>query len=309
MTSYYQWSNQNEFRKYPLREEAKLVDNSGSTLPVRLIADLQCYVPCDPNLVFVRRATVTDEVVSVILSSQSSPVLAITRSRTAVQPWTAYDMVPLDGLSSGRIVFGELVNVDPVSCLFTGPDQSGIETRCLHGWHETVLSVGRRGRSIKLVGVVTFSPDVNVSMDVLTDGCYSIEAAGPYARISGMYVPSGTMNFRPVYVNVDRDDCRMWKGSDGKWKIGILSWPMFESAATYPDRPAWLETEPGNGGPYYPTVLRCNLVEVGLSKSTMEQFLGPCDRAGMSSTSKVLRALGGAPSNDDGTIVIKALKE
>lgn len=306
MTGYYQWSNQNEFRKYPLREEASLIDSNGSELPVRILADLQCYVPGDPNSVFVRRVILTSSVVSIMISSASGVVLAITRNRSSVQPWTPYDMVQLDGVSSGRVVFGDLANVDPVSCLFSGAAQSGIEPRCIRGWHETVLSVGKRGRSEKITGVVTFSPDVNISLEVVTDGCYSVDTGVPLAPVNGVYVPSGTLNNRPVFINIDHSDLKLYMGSTGKWRIGSDTEIAFESDAEYPDRPAWYEVTPQPGGPYTPNVLRCNLVEIGLSKSTMEQFLGPCDRAGLVEGSKVLRTLGGAPSNTDGTIRIVA---
>ncbi len=306
MTGYYQWSNQNEFRKYPLREEAELIDSTGSELPVRVLADLQCYVPGDPNLVYVRRIILTSTVVSVMLSSSSGIVLAITRNRASVQPWTSYDMVQLDGVSSGQVVFGNLEDVDSFSCLFDGPTQSGIETRCVRGWHETVLSVGKRGSSEKLTGVVTFSPNVNISLDVLTDGCYSIMSTGPYLTLCGMYTPSGTLNDKPVFINVDNPTLRLYMGSNGHWQIGSAVL-LFESTAAYPDRPAWTESSPQPGGPYVPNVLRCNLVEIGLSKSTMEQFIGPCDRANLVIGSKVLRTLGGAPSNSDGTIRIVAV--
>jgi len=308
MTEYYQWCNQNEFRKYPFQEEASMRSALGVELPARLVSDLQCYTQYSASQLYVCRAVKTSTIVSAVLNVNQCPVLAITLGIANMVPWKLYPLVPLDGVSSGYIAFGDLSNVDSFAGIFSGPSETGIEPKCVHSWHEPVLSIGKRGRNGKFTGIISFSAEANVSLNIVTEGCYSVVASGPYAGLTGVYVPTGEAYGRPIYSNIDDDTMKLFKGEDGLvWFIGAQSDPSFKSEANFPDRPMWVETSPIGPDSFTIEVLRCNLVDAGLSKSTMASFLGPCDNNAGACDGNVLRTIGGAKADSSGKLRIVSL--
>jgi len=301
-----QWHNQNEFRKYPFREEATMVATDGATVPNQLVADLQCTVPSPAAELYLWKAYVTQSTVSVMLAMAGVPVLACTVGTAYLVSWKAYPMVSLDGVSSGQIVFGDVSNLAPLAIACSGYSAAGVEPRCVRSWKPSVLSIGRRYDPYVATGVVSLVPGTSMSLSTSVEGCYHVLNSS-CTGYPGLYLPSGTLSSRPIYVRTD--GLRRLYYEAAQWKLGLVSSTDadYYTADSYPDRPQWVRVS--DGLPFDPQVVRSSLVDVGLAPVTMPEFLGPYDRQSIAGAcgSPVLRSLGGASTDGGGHINIIAV--
>lgn len=301
------WSNQNEFRKYPFREEASLLSLGGVSLPTQLVADLQCSVDGGARELYLWKAYVTSTTVSIILAAGATPVLACTVGRTTILPWQTYAMASLDGLSAGQVVFGDTANIDPIALEFSGYGASGIEPRCVRGWRPEVKSIGRRGDSHAASGLVILSAGTNLSLSVDLDGCYHVLNSGCTGYV-GLYLPAGTMSSRPLYLSTS--GARKLYYQSNQWKLSSVGgYVDYYTDDAYPDRPDWVRASDSSS--VDPGIVRSSLVDVGISNAIMPTFLGPGDRQSIAGScgAPVLRSLGGATTDADGHINIIAVAE
>jgi len=102
------WLNQNELRRYPLREDSAATPVSGEFPPDGLVCDLSMTVPVAyRDIVCLRQFSVTDRLVSISLATAGTNVgLAVGSWPRPVEPYKPYTLTSIAAGVSGYVVFG-----------------------------------------------------------------------------------------------------------------------------------------------------------------------------------------------------------
>lgn len=128
-TSYIQWCNENEGRKFPIAETATAVSSAGQMLPSDIIADLQLMVPPTYTNVRVSAVWVTRDMTSIAIVADEGPLAFAICLRAGYRPYTAVALQPMPGVAnvSGHVVFGAYRFVSRQHWLFDNAGQSGLD--------------------------------------------------------------------------------------------------------------------------------------------------------------------------------------
>lgn len=126
------WFNQNELRRYPLREDSAAVPESGEFPPDGLICDLAAVIPADYSLC-LRQFSITGLMVSVSFADATTGAgLLVGTWARPLTPYQAYTLTPLVAGTSGFIVFGlDIVDRTTCSGLFPVTDPLLIDQRAV----------------------------------------------------------------------------------------------------------------------------------------------------------------------------------
>lgn len=138
-----QWENYNSQTKYPFRDTATCVDNSGNELPKDVIVDMHIWYPVTNSIsstethrIFVTSVTVSPNLVSVTFglddgSGDLIPLGAISVGPTVI-PYKNYAISPFVDGFAGWIAFGEaLKHVSGLqSWVFSNSSKTAILPRC-----------------------------------------------------------------------------------------------------------------------------------------------------------------------------------
>lgn len=127
-----QWFNENEGRKYPLAEEGTLLDDTGQSLPVDIIADLGLLVPPAHADVILKSLVITPNLVTVAFASSTSALLVGTYAWDVTAPYVAYPLTAMADNVSGWIVFGSHLHTIVERYAFTSVAQTAVEQRAVH---------------------------------------------------------------------------------------------------------------------------------------------------------------------------------
>jgi hypothetical protein len=161
---------------YPVDENATGIDDAGISLPHDIIVD--CSLNWDPSYgqyAFVSSVTVTDKIVSIIISACETPTTASSFTPLAVvttpQPVTAFTHYAIEALQpgvAGFIVFGDVSST--YAGRFSTPAQSLIRPACAYPAHSfTVPTVRKYGMNTGLRGLVQLigGDDIEVVSDAV----------------------------------------------------------------------------------------------------------------------------------------------
>lgn len=182
------WYNINSTRKYPLDDGATGLDDSGQVLPATIIADLNIRLPYSAGIGgMLSSITVSDTLVSLTFMTVDHPInnstydppitsgvvfspLCAFTVRKPVTTGIPYLLSPfIDGVA-GWIVFGEGIN-KKFSGKFSTPAQSAIMPRACRYYRDfPVESIGKKGSTVELKGIVSLieGKDVSITKETVT---------------------------------------------------------------------------------------------------------------------------------------------
>lgn len=146
---------------YPVDENATGLNDNGVSLPHDILVD--CSINWDPSYgqyAFISSVTVTDKIVSIIISACDTPTtassfipLAVVTTPQPVNAFTHYAVEALQPGVAGFIVFGDVR--DTYSGRFSTPAQSLLRPACAYPTHSfSVPTVRKYGMDVGLRGLV-----------------------------------------------------------------------------------------------------------------------------------------------------------
>jgi hypothetical protein len=134
-TSYTQWYNENEGRKFPLAELATCASDTHEQLPNDVLADMGLLLPPAYEDAYVGSLCVTDTLVSLGIQTDSTGLLVGTWNRNDLVAYTAYPLTGLVDDVSGWIVFGNHLLRGRNIYRFSSATQSRISERAIRRVH------------------------------------------------------------------------------------------------------------------------------------------------------------------------------
>lgn len=131
MTTYIQYCNENEGRKFPFADAASLVSVAGLQLPNNIIVDLNITIPSTLTGVYCPLINITPNVISISLASSTLGLLVGSFPRATLVPYASYALSPVIDDVSGWVSFGTGVTQNSFY-KFTDATQSGIAPKCIN---------------------------------------------------------------------------------------------------------------------------------------------------------------------------------
>jgi len=136
MTTYIQYCNENEGRKFPFADACSLLANNGLQLPNNIIVDLSMTIPSTLTDVYCSFINITPYVVSISLASSTFGLLVGSFSRSSLIPYKTYALSPVIDDAGGWITFGTGVNTNDTNInsvyQFRNYTRSGIAQKCIN---------------------------------------------------------------------------------------------------------------------------------------------------------------------------------
>lgn len=165
------WFNQNELRRYPLREDSAATPVSGEFPLDGLICDLSMVVPVAyRDSVCLRQFAITDRMVSLSLAAMSTNVgLAVGTWPRPVEAYKPYPLTPLAAGVSGYVVFGALaVDIAAAAGLFSPADPLLVDQHAVLAIESGLVPrISKYGGSTAfLTGLVRLLPGDNIMLSV-----------------------------------------------------------------------------------------------------------------------------------------------